>query len=861
MWQGFCIAWIVGISLMGIPTGWFNHSLILCCLAIILILLSYFFISASFLKRSIITFLLIILGINAGYKYANHQLEHRLQFRENNSYSSEIIVYISHLNQLNTNAIQQKAEVLSGYRVANPSQQAIYWHLNLPYKSKNSHLTTSQYQDNKDKISDDSTEQQNSATLALGKYYRLTGTVLPQHSYATLGAFDSEKWNLQQNILANFKVKSISELSASDLQNLGLNSHHQQQQQWHKAIALHIEQYRLNIREYIIHQPFQHKGLILALLTGDKSLLDSSTEQQFMRLGISHLLAISGPHVLILAMLVVWLSNKLIIRFYPNLFLKIARPYALSVPFMLCVLFYTAFVGFEIPAVRTLLMSMSIVILLLLNRRLTTFNILLISASCLLWLDPFSVLSASFWLSYGASFILLRIYQSIGQNAPLKTEQDIAQQSLWDKSKMWLRHLIESQWKIFIALFPLVMIFFQKFSIIAPIVNIVAIPILSVLVVPLNIVASIIYAVMPSLATLLWHLVDVNLSLFNTILNTFDQLNHWGLIAVAMQTSSILCLIFAIVILFLPKGILPKTWLIITLIALTFAHQKQSKFELHILDIGQGQAIFLRSQDYKALIDTGGYYDESRFSIGQNVVVPFLLTQGVSHLNEVILSHLDNDHSGALPFILKEISTHKIWANEDFSQDELMHNIQQQRKQKIELQRCAEGQQWHISDHAKITVLSPYPNIANHIIQQDRNEYSCVLYVELKQTPNVPYHNFLIMGDAGWATEKYLLQRYPHLSVDVLVVGHHGSKHSSSEEFIAHYKPKLAIASAGFNNRYAHPHQEVVDIFAKYQIPFISTIENGTIAFKWQNNQLIIDTQRSHKKWLNRTTMWQSQSE
>jgi competence protein ComEC len=257
---------------------------------------------------------------------------------------------------------------------------------------------------------------------------------------------------------------------------------------------------RLEFRQMLQTSKLQHKGLLLALLTGDESLLSNTLKQQFQQLGISHLLAISGPHVLIFAFMLSWLIERLIQHYCPHLYLWQPRQILLLLPFLLSVLVYVAFVGFEIPAIRTLLTALLASIFLFFRQSIRPFSLLIYSASILLLFDPFSILSAGFWLSYGACFILLRVYQTIAQ---LPQDQPIT----WTQ-KIFLaaKALVESQSKIFIALLPLVLIFFQQVSWIAPVSNLIAIPLLGGVVVPLDVLAACIWLIIPALGQFLFQI-------------------------------------------------------------------------------------------------------------------------------------------------------------------------------------------------------------------------------------------------------------------------------------------------------------------------------------------------------------------
>jgi competence protein ComEC len=213
---------------------------------------------------------------------------------------------------------------------------------------------------------------------------------------------------------------------------------------------------RFEFRQMLAHSNLQHKGLLLALLTGDESLLAKDLKKKFQQLGISHLLAISGPHVLIFAIMLTWGLQRVLQHYFPNLYLWQPRQIILAFPFLFSVMVYVAFVGFEIPALRTLLTVALASFFVITRQAIQPFQLLIYSACLFLIYDPFSILSAAFWLSYGACFILLRIYQTIStlpKDRIKNRTEDI---------KFAIKILIESQWKIFIALMPLVIIFSNK---------------------------------------------------------------------------------------------------------------------------------------------------------------------------------------------------------------------------------------------------------------------------------------------------------------------------------------------------------------------------------------------------------------
>ena len=808
MLQSFCIGWILGISFMGFM--FWNPQLSTAQLLFIVLIWLVLQLYISPKLKSIFSKILqlsanLCIGAILGFSFANTQLDQRLALVEHQSRQGEFIAYIPQISQLKDQAIQQKIEVL------NLNQQIQYFMAYLP----NSIL------------------QNNEQTIQLvpGQYYRMYGELRPTQSYVTEGAFDQERWSVQQNIHASLKVKSVELIPPQHVIAMGYGQQYQRHQGVLHQLKIKVEQQRLYLRAFIYQQPLRNHGLLLALLTGDKSLLTEGTSELFQRFGMSHLLAISGPHVLVFASMLCWAMQLGIRKYCPKIYPKWPKQYGLVVPFIFCVLLYCAFTGFEIPALRTLTICLVASSMLLLRQTIQPFQLLIFSAAILLLVDPFSILSAAFWLSYGACFILLRIYQTLRKHILAQTEV-----SFWQKLKhsMWL--MVESQWKIFVALFPLMVIFFKQVTWISPLSNLFAIPWLGAVVVPLDIIGGALSYISTPLAQLVFLFNDLCLEILHVFLYGLDRLFAPKMQDVALTSTQILLLILAIVILFLPEGILPKYWSVIAFFALFIPWKNSANFQLSILDVGQGQAIYIRSVDHHMMVDFGGNYDESQFSVGQNIIRPFLSVNGVHRLDRVLLTHLDQDHSGGFFSLEQQLDIGQLSSNERVQ-------TTNQAPQRL----CQRGQQWNWDQQVYFEILSPKPEDLTDA-KWNANERSCVLYVTVKDV-NGPRH-FLLMGDAGWESEYQILSDYPDLKVDVLVLGHHGSRHSSSYAFLTHFKPKLAIASAGRFNRYGHPAKMTKTRLKQLDIPLLQTAQSGSIHFKQNKQQIELIEERTKYKWL-----------
>jgi len=282
----------------------------------------------------------------------------------------------------------------------------------------------------------------------------------------------------------------------------------------------------------------------------------------------------------------------------------------------------------------------------------------------------------------------------------------------------------------------------------------------------------------------------------------------------------------------------PKSWSVVCFLPIFILDESKHAFELQILDVGQGQAIFLQNHNQQMMIDMGGHYDEQKFSVGQQLIRPFLNSRGISNLDQLVLTHLDQDHSGAYFSLRSTLPIQTIYSNE---QVRVMPESQ--------FNYCHSGQVWQLKG-VKIQVLSPKEQQLTEVTH-NQNELSCVLYVQVQNAQ--PYANFLLMGDAGWEAEYQILKDYPDLKVDVLVLGHHGSKNSSAYDFLKQLKPKIAIASAGINNRYGHPSKLTLQRLNELKIPLYSTIDKGSIQFIQAQDQTIqLNFYRDQQRWLNR---------
>lgn len=799
------LIWILAHAIVGtmhdvyLPL-WLSISIFICGIV------GYCMFKHRYIQRNYFSMLCMAIAI-AGLAewHASTALKDVLSKRVDYPKQVEVVVYIDQMNQLKSDSLsyQQKMQV---YR---PSQQdQVIW---------NSLIQIKKYSAN---------------YFQIGQYYKIKGHVIPIHGYAVPSAFDLERLAIQQRVMGQLSIEQVEPISQSSVieqYSVFTQQHRGLFYRW----KVWVEQQRLNYRNSLQAQTnIEHQGLMLALLTGDQSLLNASTKQMFKELGLSHLLAISGPHILIFAILLSWWIQKLIYIFKPTLYLICPRPYFLAIPMLFGAFLYGMFVGFEIPAIRTWLTLVILALSLFFKYPLKALNVVLLSASVVLVFDPLQVLSAAFWLSYSACFILIRIYQ-VSQNIFQNQEY----RSNWVKLKQVIILFVMTQIQIFFALLPITLYYFHEFSGLTPLSNFIAIPYISLIVVPLTIIAAVLYVINSALGCFLWQCLD---SLIRILLFLLDLVQSIpvSLMTPAFSIWKIIALALMVLIIFLPRGVISKFYALCLILILCLPNKNKS-FVFYILDVGQGQAIFARADEFALMIDMAGKFNtfqnhENKNTLADTVIFPFLTQQGVKKLDLVVLSHHDIDHSGSFYSVTQKIPAQQVISNE---YDNTLISEQQR------FSFCQTGQTLVYGD-MQIDFL--YPTEMNMIAHpsMSKNESSCVVYLTYQQKIHI-----LIMGDTGKLAEQTLMQKYPKLPIDVLVLAHHGSKSSSSREFLAHYQPRIAVASAGYRNRYGHPHQDVKERLAQLNIPLWITSEQGSIQFTIEQDSAMLQTTFYRDQW------------
>lgn len=670
-----------------------------------------------------------------------------------------------------------------------------------------------------------------------GERWRFTVRLKRPHGNANPEGFDYEVWLLEQGLRATGTVRPASSASLASSANPAVVPN-QRLTPFVWSIGNLIERARGALRDKIHAAIPQapYAGVIVALVIGDQREVGQSDWKVFNRTGVGHLFSISGLHITMVAglfaSLVYWLWRHSF--FLPDyldepLPLRLPAQKAAALAGALMALFYVALTGFGVPAQRTLYM-LSVVAFALWTERLTSIShILCVALGLVVVLDPWAVLWPGFWLSFGAVGMIL--FASVGRGQPERVDShrdQLKQLNRLNQLKQLWHSATHTQYVVTIGLIPLTLLLFGQISLIGPVANAVAIPVVSFIVTPLALIGSILplplagwvltvaHACVRLLASILGYLSEQALAVWAT------PVPPWWMAAIAM---------LGVFWMLAPRG-WPLRWLglfcCLPLLCHQASHPDDEQMHVTALDVGQGMALLIETAHHRLLYDTGPAYSPESDG-GSRVILPYLRARGISKLDAVVISHNDNDHSGGALSIFKEMPV--SWVSSSLAKDSPIVAAASHHRS------CVAGQTWSW-DGVDFEMLQP--GEASYASQKWKpNARSCTLKISTK------HHAILLPGDIEAVQEDELLHTIPDkLSADVLLAPHHGSGTSSTAAFLKAVHPGLAIFQVGYLNRYHHPKQEVFDRYSEFGIKRLRTDEAGAITLQF-GTELRFSTYRS----------------
>ncbi|MGG7619814.1 DNA internalization-related competence protein ComEC/Rec2 [Bacillus coreaensis] len=553
-------------------------------------------------------------------------------------------------------------------------------------------------------------------------------------------------------------------------------------------------------------------SLASALLFGERQILDPSLEKAYQKLGIIHLLAISGANVALYVSIIHYIGVRL----------GVTRERMLAV-LLLYLPIFTYLSGASPPVFRAATMMFLFLFLRLVSQsKMASLDICSIVFMVYAFLSPYLLFDVGFQLSFSVTFTLL-----------------LSTKGLLKPSKFLL---IKASFISQLASLPIVLYHFYEFSLLSLLANLIYIPIFTIIINPSFIALFFLLFIFGEAVTIMVKPVDFAITLMNQLTVGIASFPYQTVTIGRPSIWMVLLLIGSIVYLLYKweTGKTRKSQLVSILpcvFALAFSYclsHYSFSGQITFVDVGQGDSIVIQNGFHKKtyVIDTGGTISfneeewekpKNPFEVGNDILVPFLKGKGISTIDKLILTHGDMDHIGGAKSVLETMKVNELILPYVSNRSSLENEIIQLAKEKnISIIFVKNGMSWE-EKGATFKIVNPIIEL------EDRNDNSVVIHVKLGGL------FWLFTGDLEEQGEERLLREYPTLPVDVLKIGHHGSKSSTSASLLQAYHPKVAVISVGKSNRFGHPHQEVLEGLKERNIKIFRTDTDGAISYTFQN--------------------------
>lgn len=619
--------------------------------------------------------------------------------------------------------------------------------------------------------------------IVAGERWRFTVRLKRPRGLSNPHGFDFETWALERGIRATGYVRAREGSQRIDACVDG----------WPQT----LNRWRGRVRDAMLSHlgDARLRGVLVALALGDQDAIAAGDWEVFWRTGVGHLMSISGLHITMLAALAFAMVFFVWVRVAPLPLLLPARKAAV-IAGTLAALAYALMTGFAVPAQRTFIMLAAIAACVAADRHGSPSRVLAVAVLAVLAADPWAVLASGFWLSFGA---VAAIFYAMAMRTGSGGKVRVA---------------VVEQLAVTIVMVPMLMALFQEVSLVSPIANAFAIPIVSLAVVPLTLAGA--FLPFPSLLDMAHALMEGLMvplewlaSLPLAMLESHEPI-AWTVAAAVVGVSWLLA----------PRGVPMRSsgavWMAPMFLVLPPAPRAGEAW-LDMLDVGHGLAIIVRTERHAIAYDTGPTWSAESDS-GLRIVVPFLRGEGVTRLDGVVVSHADDDHSGGAGSLAR--ARDPRWMLSPLREDDPLHDAFDRSV------RCEAGQRW-AWDGVEFAVLHPAAGVYDEAFGRKRrkeNDRTCVVRVA------TPAGSALLTGDVEARGEGEMLARdASSLRSDVLAVPHHGSKTSSTAAFLDAVAPRVGLVSLGYRNRFGHPHPAVVARYRERAVELRRTDVEGAL--------------------------------
>jgi competence protein ComEC len=536
-------------------------------------------------------------------------------------------------------------------------------------------------------------------------------------------------------------------------------------------------------------------GVLQGLAVGDTQSMLPEQWRVFAATGTSHLMAISGLHISMVAALAA-LLGRLIVRIPGVQQLRVTAIHGQTLAGIAAAVAYSLLAGMSVPTQRTLVMLCIYFAARWCRREVGVANALGLALLGVLIIDPFAALSIGAWLSFGAVAIIV-----IAVGGRMHRDGTVV-------------GFARVQWAVTLGLLPILIIAFGSVSLISPLANAFAVPLFTLVLVPLVLFGTLCAAVSVELGSTVLGFAS---QLLDACWPVFEWLARQPLAMWYLPNMPVAHYVFLGVgaLLFVLPTVWPlriaATFLCVPALVFTPPMPTVGDYELSLLDVGQGLAVVVRTRSHTLVYDAGPSFRTGR-DTGELVVLPYLRSRGVRWIDRLVISHGDLDHQGGMQSLLTNMSTRSILLGPSVVQGPSVAKLGDRPE------RCTIGQQWSW-DGVLFEILHPGRGVGS----SSDNDTSCVVRIVGRAG------TALLTGDIEAEAERELLERGVQRT-DIVVIAHHGSRSSSTEPFVTRTSPKLALVSAGYRNRWNFPRSDVTQRWRDVGAQVESTIESGAIA-------------------------------
>ncbi|KAF3996774.1 DNA internalization-related competence protein ComEC/Rec2 [Glaciimonas immobilis] len=692
-----------------------------------------------------------------------------------------------------------------------------------------------------------------------GARWQLSVRLKRPHGNANPHGFDYEVWLLEQNLRATGYVRA-DKISSIITANGGADflpeslPNNRRLNRFVFTIGHSIEAVRSWVRQRMLSALPEKKyvGVLIALVIGDQRAVDQSDWQIFNRTGVGHLISISGLHITMIAGLFAAIMSALWRRSFfigSALPLRLPAQKAAVLAGAITALLYVLLAGFGLPAQRTLYMLLMVALALWTGRLASVSHVLCMALMAVLVRDPWAVLSPGFWLSFGAVGTIL--YASVGRTKSL-IDPDALMPIPTTWTKAWFEALkagAHTQYVVTIGLVPLTILLFGQISLVSPLANAIAIPLIGLIVTPLALIGSMLPAPLSTGVLLVAH------TLVEWLASILGWLSSFPLAVWQAPLPPLWAFVIAMIAtlwLLAPRG-WPLRWLALIgwlpLILNSPTQPAEGEMTVTAFDVGQGMALLIETSRHRLLYDTGPY-NSPESDAGSRIIVPYLKARGITSIDTMVISHSDSDHSGGALSVMKAVEVGHVVSSLRSS-----HRIV---AAALKHTRCENGQSWNW-DGAQFEML--FPTAANYKDSQrkDRkppkaNNMSCTLKIT-----NGDY-SILLPGDIEKAQERQLVLSNGANAADlidgarslkstVLLAPHHGSGTSSTSEFLEEVDPSVAIFQVGYRNRFHHPQAQVWERYVQRNVQNLRNDHSGAILLHFGGTLVATEYRQQHKRY------------